>query len=97
MIDLPDPKPRAGEVLVRVSACGVYHTELDEIEGRTPPPSLPVVLGHEVVGRVEALGEQLARSGHCAKRASRHSFALFRTPRPPPDDSAWRTSNLAPV
>src|SRR5262249_16802408 len=53
----PDPTPGAGEILVRGSACGVCHTELDEIEGRTPPPSLPVTLGHQVVGRVEALGE----------------------------------------
>ena len=42
--------------MIRVSRCGVCHTELDEIEGRTPPPKLPVVLGHQVVGRVEALG-----------------------------------------
>lgn len=55
-VDLPIPRPRAGEVLIRVSACGVCHTELDEIEGRTAPPRLPVVLGHEVVGRVERLG-----------------------------------------
>jgi propanol-preferring alcohol dehydrogenase len=53
---LPDPTPGAGELLVRVSACGVCHTELDEIEGRTPPPSLPVVLGHQVVGIVEQTG-----------------------------------------
>ena len=56
----PDPEPKRGEVLVRVSACGVCHTELDEIEGRTPPPRLPVILGHQVVGRVEALGEGAA-------------------------------------
>ena len=54
--DLPDPVPGPGEILVRVSVCGVCHTELDEIEGRTPPPRLPVVLGHQVVGRVAALG-----------------------------------------
>ena len=54
--DLPVPEPKAGEVLVKVSACGVCHTELDEIEGRTPPPRLPVVPGHEAVGRVAALG-----------------------------------------
>lgn len=54
--DLPDPKPESGEVLVKVSVCGVCHTELDEIEGRTPPPRLPVVLGHEVVGRVVEAG-----------------------------------------
>jgi propanol-preferring alcohol dehydrogenase len=54
LVDLPDPVPGPGEVLLKVSACGVCHTELDEIEGRTPPPRLPVVLGHQVVGTVEA-------------------------------------------
>jgi propanol-preferring alcohol dehydrogenase len=51
--DLPEPQPGAGEVLLRVTRCGVCHTELDEIEGRTPPPHLPVVLGHQVVGTIE--------------------------------------------
>jgi alcohol dehydrogenase, propanol-preferring len=50
--EIPEPTPEAGEVLLRVTACGVCHTELDEIEGRTPPPRLPVVLGHQVVGTV---------------------------------------------
>jgi propanol-preferring alcohol dehydrogenase len=54
--DLPRPQPASGEVLVRVSACGVCHTELDEIEGRTPPERLPIVLGHQVVGHIEELG-----------------------------------------
>ncbi|MEW5721471.1 MAG: zinc-dependent alcohol dehydrogenase family protein [Thermodesulfobacteriota bacterium] len=56
LADLPVPEPGPGQVLLKVSACGVCHTELDEIEGRTPPPVLPMVLGHQVVGRVEALG-----------------------------------------
>ena len=56
LADLPDPVPGPGEILVRVSACGVCHTELDEIEGRTPPPRLPMILGHQAVGRVAALG-----------------------------------------
>jgi propanol-preferring alcohol dehydrogenase len=56
LVDLPAPEPGPGEILVRVSACGVCHTELDEIEGRTPPPELPVVLGHQVVGSVAARG-----------------------------------------
>ncbi len=55
-VDLPRPQPGPGEVLIRVAACGVCHTELDEIEGRAAPPRLPVVLGHEVVGRVAGLG-----------------------------------------
>lgn len=54
--DLPEPTPAAGEVLIRVTVCGVCHTELDEIEGRTPPPRLPVVLGHQVVGTLESIG-----------------------------------------
>ena len=55
--DWPDPAPGPGEILIRVNTCGVCHTELDEIEGRTPPPRLPIILGHQVVGRVETLGE----------------------------------------
>lgn len=54
--DLPRPEPGPGEILIEVAACGVCHTELDEIEGRTAPPTLPVVPGHEVVGRVVGLG-----------------------------------------
>lgn len=53
----PDPMPRAGEILVRVGACGVCRTDLDVIEGRTPPLRLPLVPGHQVVGRVAAVGE----------------------------------------
>jgi alcohol dehydrogenase, propanol-preferring len=56
LVERPEPAPGPGEVLIRVSACGVCHTELDEIEGRTPPPRLPVVPGHQVVGRVAAVG-----------------------------------------
>ncbi|MCX6552509.1 MAG: zinc-dependent alcohol dehydrogenase family protein [Acidobacteria bacterium] len=54
--EVPDPAPGPGEALIRVSACGVCHTELDEIEGRTPPPRLPVILGHQVVGRIVHCG-----------------------------------------
>lgn len=56
MVDLPEPVAGPGEVVVEVSYCGVCHTELDEIEGRTPPPNLPVVPGHQAVGRVAAVG-----------------------------------------
>jgi len=58
LVNLPDPVPGEKEILVKVSACGVCHTELDEIEGRTPPPRLPVVLGHQVVGKVEETGSE---------------------------------------
>ncbi|HEX9385194.1 MAG TPA: zinc-dependent alcohol dehydrogenase family protein [Anaerolineales bacterium] len=53
LVDIPEPQVGESEVLLRVTRCGVCHTELDEIEGRTPPPQLPVILGHQVVGIVE--------------------------------------------
>ncbi|MBD3309383.1 zinc-binding alcohol dehydrogenase family protein [candidate division KSB3 bacterium] len=55
-VDIADPMPGEQEILVQVSTCGVCHTELDEIEGRTPPSSFPIVLGHQVVGRVVQTG-----------------------------------------
>jgi len=58
LAELPAPKPGDNEILINVSTCGVCHTELDEIEGRTPPPEFPVVLGHEVIGRVEQTGKK---------------------------------------
>ena len=61
LVELPRPQPSAGELLVEVSVCGVCHTELDEIEGRTPPPELPVVPGHEIVGRVTECGQDCHR------------------------------------
>lgn len=59
LVDWPKPEPAPHELLIRVTACGVCHTELDEIEGRTPPAMFPIIPGHQVVGRVEQLGEQL--------------------------------------
>lgn len=58
LMDLPVPIPGEREILLKVSACAVCHTELDEIEGRTPPPYLPIIPGHQVVGRVEAVGNK---------------------------------------
>jgi propanol-preferring alcohol dehydrogenase len=59
---LPKPTLNEGELLLRVTRCGVCHTELDEIEGRTPPPYLPVVLGHQVVGIVQESSSDFSRS-----------------------------------
>lgn len=53
MVDIPKPRPKTGELLIKVSVCGICHTEIDEIEGRTAPPVFPVVPGHQVVGTVE--------------------------------------------
>lgn len=57
LVDLPTPQPGPGELRIKVAACGVCHTELDEIEGRTAPPRLPIIPGHEIVGYVDKLGE----------------------------------------
>lgn len=59
--EAPEPIIGKGEILLRVTRCGVCHTELDEIEGRTPPPHLPVVLGHQVVGIVEESSNDFSR------------------------------------
>jgi propanol-preferring alcohol dehydrogenase len=65
LVDLPEPEPKTGEVRIRVATCGVCHTELDEIEGRTAPPHLPVVLGHEVIGRIDRLGSGVKLHKEC--------------------------------
>ena len=54
---LPTRSPGAGEVLVRVTACGVCRTDLHVVDGELPYPALPLIPGHEIVGRVVALGE----------------------------------------
>jgi len=63
LVQHPEPTLAPGEVLLRVTRCGVCHTELDEIEGRTPPPRLPVILGHQVVGKIEEGGQVGQRVG----------------------------------
>ena len=75
LTNLPDPIPSDGELLLQVSACGVCHTELDEIEGRTPPPRLPVVLGHQVIGRVVAAGSRV--KGFRARRSAGRRLDLL--------------------
>ena len=56
LVDLPAPIPDVNQILVKIYACGVCHTELDEIEGRVSPSRFPMILGHEIVGKVESLG-----------------------------------------
>jgi len=57
---LPDPVAGPGQLLVRVAACGVCRTDLHILDGDLASPKLPLVLGHEIVGRVEALGPGVA-------------------------------------
>ena len=88
---LADPTPGPGEILVRVSACGVCHTELDEIEGRTAPPRLPVVPGHEVIGRVDkcGAGARRFRTGERVGVGWIHSSSVT------PDENIDRITDLA--
>ncbi len=59
LAEIPVPKVGDRDVLLQVAACGVCHTEIDEIEGRTPPPHLPIILGHQVVGRIIDRGKEV--------------------------------------
>ena len=59
--ELPVPVPGPNELLVKVTVCAVCHTELDEIEGRTPPPYYPMVPGHQVVGTIVDIGDAVTR------------------------------------
>lgn len=82
---LPRPQPGAGEVLIEVEACGVCRTDLHLVDGELPHPALPIIPGHEIVGRIAALGKGVAglragqrvgvpwlgwTCGHCAFCAS---------------------------
>lgn len=55
--ELPDPVPGPGQVRLRVAACGVCRTDLHVLDGDLPQPKLPLVPGHEIVGRIDAVGE----------------------------------------
>ena len=59
--EVPDPVPGAGQVLIRVQACGVCRTDLHVVDGELARPKLPLVLGHEIVGKVVQLGEGVER------------------------------------
>jgi len=59
MRERPIPNPAPGEILVEVAACGVCRTDLHVVDGELPHPKLPLVLGHEIVGRVAALGPRV--------------------------------------
>src|ERR1700694_1004086 len=65
---IPVPVPRAGEVLVKVAACGVCHTDLHVIKGEVAFPT-PCVLGHEISGTVAALGSNVPGLGVGARVA----------------------------
>ncbi len=57
--EMPIPRPRENQVLIRVAACAVCRTDLHVVDGELPEPKLPIVPGHEIIGRVEEKGEQI--------------------------------------
>jgi alcohol dehydrogenase, propanol-preferring len=62
-MERPDPRPADGEVRVRVAACGVCRTDLHVVDGELPNPKLPLVPGHEIVGRIDMVGDRVAALG----------------------------------
>ncbi|MCI4453753.1 MAG: alcohol dehydrogenase catalytic domain-containing protein [Thermodesulfobacterium sp.] len=61
LVELPEPEISADEILIKVLACGVCHTELDEIEGRAKPSFLPIIPGHQIVGEVVEVGKSVKK------------------------------------
>ena len=67
MVDLPEPAPGPGQVLVRVAACGVCRTDLHIIDGELPDPRTPLIPGHQIVGTVETTGAGTSRLARGAR------------------------------
>ena len=61
LVDLPVPEPGPEDILIRVNVCGVCHTDLHTVEGELPEATLPIIPGHQVVGRVAKCGKNTAR------------------------------------
>ena len=59
--DVPKPNPDAGQLLVRVATCAVCRTDLHVVDGELPDPKLPLILGHQIVGRIEQIGDHVDR------------------------------------
>ena len=59
--DMPKPNPEAGQLLVRVATCAVCRTDLHVVDGELPDPKLPLILGHQIVGRIEQIGDHVDR------------------------------------
>jgi alcohol dehydrogenase, propanol-preferring len=66
--DVPKPQPGRGQLLVRVNTCAVCRTDLHIVDGELPDPKLPLILGHQIVGRIEAIGAEI--NSHSAVNAS---------------------------
>jgi propanol-preferring alcohol dehydrogenase len=71
--ELPDRQPGPGEIRVKVAACGVCRTDLHVVDGELPTRKVPIIPGHEIVGRIDAIGAGV--EGLKRGRARRHSVA----------------------
>ena len=71
LVERPDPQPSAGEVRVRVAACGVCRTDLHVVDGELPDPKLPIIPGHEIVGRIDVvwIGRHRSRCRHAGRNS----------------------------
>lgn len=76
LVQRSEPIPAPGEVLIKVTRCGVCHTELDEIEGRMPPPRLPMILGHQAVGTIIGIQSLPTLHVNIQSRETLHSRPL---------------------
>ncbi|MEJ2748906.1 MAG: alcohol dehydrogenase catalytic domain-containing protein, partial [Anaerolineae bacterium] len=61
LVNTAVPQPQPGQIRIRVSVCGVCHTDLQTVEGDLDLPTLPITPGHQVVGVVDAVGEEASR------------------------------------
>jgi alcohol dehydrogenase, propanol-preferring len=76
--DVPKPKPGRGQLLVRVRTCAVCRTDLHVADGELPDPKLPLILGHQIVGQIEEIGEETwNRPEHVDSRATK-AAPIFR-------------------
>ncbi len=61
LLEVPTPEPGPGQVRVKVHACGVCRTDLHVVDGELPDPKLPIIPGHQIVGTVDEVGEEVER------------------------------------
>jgi D-arabinose 1-dehydrogenase-like Zn-dependent alcohol dehydrogenase len=85
---VPDPEPGPDQVLVRIAACGVCRTDLHVVDGDLTEPKLPIIPGHEIVGRIEALG-----SGVTTYRPGQRVLWLTAVPAV----NAWTTTSVVQI
>jgi len=75
--DVSKPKPGRGQLLVRVSTCAVCRTDLHVVDGELPEPKLPLILGHQIVGRVEEIGDEIREGPECSESRGTQAACTF--------------------